>query len=91
VSLHPTQIYAFVGNLILFLAWLSISKASPPRGILTAVYFIGYGMFRFLIEFVRNDYRGPVWGGLHPSQWISLLAVGTGVTLATWVLKKERT
>lgn len=45
-----------------------------------AVYMIAYGIWRFLIEFIRADYRGGVVGAvLSPSQILSLLMVPLGV------------
>ena len=35
------------------------------------VYLIGYGIFRFLIEFIRGDDRGKLFGLLSPSQFWS--------------------
>ena len=43
------------------------------------VYLIGYGIWRFLIEFVRDDDRGAFIPGLTPSQFWSILMVIGGV------------
>lgn len=43
------------------------------------VYLIGYGVWRFLIEFVRNDERGAFIPGLTPSQFWSILMVIGGI------------
>jgi phosphatidylglycerol:prolipoprotein diacylglycerol transferase len=43
------------------------------------VYLIGYGIWRFLIEFVRDDDRGQFIPGLTPSQFWSILMVIGGV------------
>lgn len=43
------------------------------------VYLIGYGIWRFLIEFVRNDDRGQFIPGLTPSQFWSILMVIGGI------------
>ena len=43
------------------------------------VYLVGYGIWRFLIEFVRNDDRGAFIPGLTPSQFWSLLMVIGGI------------
>ncbi len=44
-----------------------------------SVYLIGYGIWRFLIEYVRDDYRGEFIGGITPSQFWSILMVLLGV------------
>ena len=43
------------------------------------VYLIGYGIWRFLIEFVRDDDRGQFIPGLTPSQFWSILMVIGGI------------
>ena len=43
------------------------------------VYLIGYGIWRFLIEFVRDDDRGAFIPGLTPSQFWSILMVIGGI------------
>lgn len=44
-----------------------------------SVYSIGYGIFRFIIEFWRDDYRGKDVLGLYPSQWWGIVMVIVGV------------
>lgn len=58
------------------------------------VYLFSYGVWRFLIEFVRDDYRGELIGSaLSPSQiWsIVMAALGIGyIFLQIYVLDKHR-
>ena len=57
-----------------------------------AVYMIAYGIWRFLIEFVRADDRGALILGLQPSQFWSLIMIPLGVGyifLYLFVLKKQ--
>lgn len=44
-----------------------------------SVYLIGYGIFRFVIEFFRDDDRGALLGAISPSQFWSLLLLPLGV------------
>ena len=46
-----------------------------------SLYLIAYGIFRFLIEFVRNDERGQLLGFITPSQFWSVVMVGLGIGL----------
>lgn len=46
-----------------------------------AIYLMSYGLFRFLIEFAREDDRGAFIGKLSPSQTLSLLAIIAGIVL----------
>ena len=47
------------------------------------VYLMAYGVFRFIIEYFRADYRGNLIPGLSPSQALSLLMVVFG---ALWII-----
>ena len=56
-----------------------------------SVYMIGYGVWRFIIEFFRDDDRGSFIPGLTPSQAISIVLVILGVgymLLQFYVLNK---
>ena len=44
-----------------------------------AVYLVSYGIWRFVIEFFRDDYRGSFVGNLSPSQFWSILMVIGGI------------
>lgn len=43
------------------------------------VYMISYGVWRFIIEYVRTDYRGEFIPGLTPSQFWSIIMVVGGI------------
>lgn len=53
---HPSQLYeAFFEGLVLWaILWFGFRKRRSFRGQLMAVYIMGYGFFRFLIEYVRQ-------------------------------------
>ncbi|HKP47218.1 MAG TPA: prolipoprotein diacylglyceryl transferase, partial [Pyrinomonadaceae bacterium] len=85
VPLHPTQLYeSFSMALVfLFLLWLHRNKRFDGQVIL--LYALLYSVIRFLIEFVRDDPRGDVFGlttltGLSTSQLISIV-VGIGALI----------
>ena len=46
-----------------------------------AIYLISYGIWRFIIEFFRDDYRGDFIPGLSPSQFWSIIMVIGGVVV----------
>lgn len=90
IALHPTQLYSAAGDFILFLWSLSIQRRSHFAGALTAFYLMAYGVFRFFIEFVRNDDRGIILQGFTPSQIISILTILIGILLVIYAKKTER-
>jgi len=52
---HPSQLYqAALEGLALFLILWIFSAKSRPRMAVSAVFLLGYGVFRFAVEFVRE-------------------------------------
>jgi phosphatidylglycerol:prolipoprotein diacylglycerol transferase len=82
VPLHPTQLYESFSMLIVFFFLLWLHKHKRFSGQVILLYALLYSIIRFLIEFVRADPRGDVFGlttrtGLSTSQLISIV-VGVG-------------
>jgi phosphatidylglycerol:prolipoprotein diacylglycerol transferase len=77
--LHPTQLYESLGNFLLFIFLYFYSKKEYKTGMPVAIYFIGYAVLRFTVEFFRGDYRGLQYLGLSISQVISVFLFITGV------------
>ena len=52
---HPSQLYQFVleGLVLFVILWLFSSKPRR-RGQVTGLFLLGYGVFRFMVEFVRE-------------------------------------
>ncbi len=76
VQLHPVQIYESIGNLLIAaLLWLMLRRQKETHGELFWLYVFLYGILRFAIETLRGDDRGPIHGGLAPSQIIALIAI----------------
>ena len=82
---HPSQLYEFAleGVLLFALLWLYARKPRPV-GAVSGLFLIGYGSFRFLVEFTRNPDDG-IFGlmtlGVSMGQWLSLPMVIAGVLL----------
>lgn len=79
VHLHPTQLYESFAMLIVFFFLLWLHKKKKFSGQVILAYAVIYATVRFLIEFVRDDPRGDVFGlttltGLSTSQLIGLVA-----------------
>ena len=80
IALLPTQLFesAFC---FLFAAVLTVLLRKQKRyGLTTGVYLVGYGMWRFVIEFFRSDDRGSV-GALSTSQFIGIFIILAGIAL----------
>ena len=71
---YPTQLFECIFLFILFvILFLLVFKKNFKYGFV--VYLGAYGIWRFLIEFVRDDDRGSFIPGLSPSQFWSILMV----------------
>jgi len=82
VPLHPTQLYESFSMFIVFFFLLWLHKHKRFSGQVILFYALLYSIIRFLIEFLRDDPRGDVFGlttrtGLSTSQLISII-VGLG-------------
>ena len=94
---HPTQLYeAILEGVVLFaiLAWMFWkTQARYEPGKLVGAFTFFYGLFRFLIEFVREPDAQLVGfaqsTGLHMGQWLSLPMIILGAWLM-WTAKSRR-
>ena len=80
--------YESTWNIILFVLLLGVARRMKKDGGLLAIYFIGYGMGRFLVEGFRTD-SVYVFHLIRVSQLLSLLLVIGGIILFI-LLKKGR-
>lgn len=75
---HATQLYEAAFLFILFaICFYLLMKKDFKHNM--SVYLIAYGIFRFCIEFLRDDDRGKLFAGISPSQFWSLLMIVAGV------------
>lgn len=87
----PTQLYEALFLFVMFgvLTFL-IFKYKFQHGL--SLYLLTYGIFRFLIEFLRADHRGSFIGNISPSQFWSLVMIPLAVGiyfLQNYFLKKR--
>ena len=77
---HPTQLYeaAFLFLMFGICSFLLLKYGFKHN---MSLYLVTYGIFRFLIEFVRNDDRGELVAGISPSQFWSILMIVAGIGL----------
>ena len=84
---HPSQLYqlALEGLLLFVLLWWFSSKPRP-RGQVSALFLIGYGVLRFIAEFGREPdaFLGLLALGLTMGQWLCIPMVAAGLWLFAW-------
>ncbi|MGL4932382.1 MAG: prolipoprotein diacylglyceryl transferase [Aeromonas sp.] len=52
---HPSQLYQFaLEGVVLFIILNRFWRKNPPRGAISGLFLLCYGLFRFLVEFVRQ-------------------------------------
>jgi phosphatidylglycerol:prolipoprotein diacylglycerol transferase len=81
---HPSQLYeAFFEGIFLFLILWNIRKKSSFDGFLLAIYILGYGFVRFVIEYFRepDPNHGLIWGVLSMGQVLCLLMMLIGACI----------
>ena len=88
---HPSQLYQFglEGLLLFVLLWWYASR-SRPLGAVSAMFLIGYGVFRFVAEFARepDSFLGFLAGGLTMGQWLSLPMMALGIGMLVWAYRR---
>lgn len=89
---HPSQLYefAFEGILLFALLWW-FSSRPRPTGAVSGLFLLGYGVFRFGVEFTRepDNFLGLLTLGLSMGQWLSLPMALAGIGLIAWSYRKK--
>lgn len=98
VPRHPSQLYeAVLEGLVLFLILYLVSrkKRPAPRGFISGLFLVFYGIFRILVEFVRQPDAqiGYLWG-----DWLTMgmvlsvpfLLLGVAICIVSIMFKKPQ-
>lgn len=91
---HPSQLYEFLleGVLLFALLWL-FSRRPRPTCAVSGLFLLCYGVFRFLVEFVRmpDPQLGYLaFGWLTMGQVLSLPMIIAGLGLLAWAYRGRR-
>jgi len=91
---HPSQLYQFAleGLALFALLWWFSSKPRP-RAQVSALFLLGYGVFRFTAEFARepDSFLGILALGMTMGQWLSLPMIVAGSALFAWSARRGAT
>lgn len=79
LPVHPTFLYEFLANMLIFVVLIFIRKKSKRPYTTTAAYFALYGLVRFFVESLRTDSLYIPGTGLRVSMVLSAVMVITGV------------
>jgi phosphatidylglycerol---prolipoprotein diacylglyceryl transferase len=84
---HPSQLYQFaLEGVVLFVVLWWFSSKPRPRGQVSAMFLLGYGVLRFIAEFGRepDSFIGYLALGLTMGQWLCLAMIAGGAALFAW-------
>nr|WP_303832558.1 prolipoprotein diacylglyceryl transferase [Snodgrassella alvi] len=89
---HPSQLYEFMleGIVLFVIMWL-FTKKPRPLGQASMLFLLGYGVFRFIVEFARepDDYLGLLAMHMSMGQWLSLPMIVIGAVGFAYTYKKQ--
>jgi phosphatidylglycerol:prolipoprotein diacylglycerol transferase len=84
IARHPSQLYQFAleGMLLFVILWW-FARKPRPTGLVSGVFLIGYGCFRFIAEYFREPDRdlGLQALGLSRGQWLCVPMVLAGIVV----------
>jgi phosphatidylglycerol:prolipoprotein diacylglycerol transferase len=76
---HPSQLYeaALEGILLLLIMQVALRffRANERPGLMSAIFFLGYGTFRFIVEWFREP----------DSQFIGPISMGMALSIPIWI------
>ncbi len=91
---HPSQLYeALLEGVVLFCVLYALSRKRPPRvqGTFLGTFAMGYGIARFLVEFVRvpDAQLGYLFGPITMGQLLSVPVIVAGVLVLVWAHRRQ--
>jgi len=92
VPRHPSQLYEFgLEGIVLFALLWWFSARPRPRGAVSGAFLLGYGLFRFAVEFTREPDRflGLLALGLSMGQWLSAPMIIAGAAMIVWAFRSK--
>lgn len=89
---HPSQLYeAFLEGIVLFIILFWFSQKPRPRAAVIALFMLGYGAFRFFVEFYRMPDAHIMYqfGWMTRGQILCLPMIFVGIALLVWTYSRE--
>ncbi len=90
---HPSQLYQFALEGVLLFVILWIYSAKPrPTGAVSGAFLLGYGVFRFSVEYFRepDDFLGLLALNLSMGQWLSAPMIALGIGMLVWAWRRPQ-
>jgi phosphatidylglycerol:prolipoprotein diacylglycerol transferase len=90
LPVHPTQLYEALAAVALFALALFLLRRRTFRGQVILVTAMGYGLFRFFVEYLRDDPERGAAFGFSSAQHISLALVPICATAYSVLRGRQR-
>jgi phosphatidylglycerol:prolipoprotein diacylglycerol transferase len=90
---HPSQLYeALLEGLLLFIILYWFSAKQRPRMALSGAFGLGYGVFRFIVEYFREPdaHLGLQTFGLSRGQWLCVPLIVAGLALILIAYRRKQ-
>jgi phosphatidylglycerol:prolipoprotein diacylglycerol transferase len=86
VPRHPSQLYQMLGGLLLFAFLWWYARRPRPIGQVSAMFLVGYGGYRFVVEYFREPdaFLGILALNMSMGQWLCLPMIAAGIGLWLW-------
>ncbi len=89
LPVHPTQLYESLAGLVLLILVFAVRRRQRVSGQALAMFAIGYGIVRYLIEIVRADQDRGAIGPWSTSQFIALATVVAASALLYFLQRRK--
>lgn len=90
VPLYPTQLMESAAEALIFLLLWRLARRRAFEGQLTAVYLLGYGVVRFLVDFLRAyEPQAMLFHGLMTDAQLTSLGM-IALAIGIWVARSRR-
>lgn len=90
---HPSQLYEFaLEGVLLFIILYWFSKKPRPMGSISGLFLVGYGSFRFIVEFFRepDSHLGFIFGQISMGQILSTPMIIIGLAMIAWGYRQQK-
>lgn len=91
---HPSQLYqASLEGVVLFIILFWFSAKPRPRAAVSALFLIGYGSMRFIVEFFREPdahIQFDLFGWMTRGQLLSAPMVLVGIVMLVWSYRHQQ-
>ncbi len=95
LSRHPSQLYEFLlEGIVLFAILILCSRKPRPRGMISGLFLLGYGCFRFVVEYFREPdigVEGVAWMTRGQTLCLPMIAFGVGLILWAYMASRSLT